>query len=667
MYTGPTTQTTRNRLQAKIISGSLVLLSGSTIATAINLAYNVAVAHFTGPKGFGNATALYTLLTLISAVTLSFQIVTSKVVAQQKEAGKRDAAYRDLQRAAWASGAVIASLMVGFSHQIAEYLYLPGASMVVVLAVGAAFYIPLGSRRGYIQGAFGFRSLATNLVLEGAARLAGSLLMILLGFGVIGIIAANSFAMVVSYIAIAPRLASPVSNPLTFRGAFREVSQAMIFFSGQVLINNCDIVLVKHFFPSDEAGLYAAIAMVGRVAFASSSAIVNSMFPIVAGSKKEERKSLSLVGTALGLVLLMGVVLAVGLRVAPGSIWTMLFGSHFQISGQYGFPYLLGLYAITTVVYCLSVVIMTYEMSYKIVNTNWFQLAFSGLLIAGICRYHASLPQVIMVQFVLMIFFLLLIAIPFLLSVLGTEAADNTAQQNIRLIRCIPEDVVISEFLKSDFEHEAYARHREAFRGIVAHPDLEDHAECSKRRALLALRHRALWHELPSDTRWFEAEITAQELPLIRVFPRAQWTRLAFGNFAIKRVAKVLASRRKPSQHDAFAAKIADIRQVISQDNLKTGSVILIGKNEADLLTILDGNHRLVAAVLEGKVESLKFVCGLSPKMSQCCWYKTNLPNLARYGRNLLRHVMQFPKQDILTFCQSSGYTPEDFSPPPVQ
>ena len=38
-------------LQARIVSGSIVLLSGSGMATAINLVYNVAVARFLGPTG----------------------------------------------------------------------------------------------------------------------------------------------------------------------------------------------------------------------------------------------------------------------------------------------------------------------------------------------------------------------------------------------------------------------------------------------------------------------------------------------------------------------------------------------------------------------------------------------------------------------------------------
>ena len=238
----------RKTLQARILSGSFVLLSGSGLATAINLAYNIAVARFLGPAGFGHATAVYTILTLISAVTLSFQIVSAKVVAQQGSQEEKGATYRDFHRGAWACGVFVALLLLVFQRAIAEYLKLPSPTLVSLLAIGAAFYVPLGSRRGYIQGAYGFRRLATNLVLEGAVRLGGSLLLIVAGLGVEGVIAANSAAVAVAYFAAAPKLAPAVRNQLRLSYALRETLQAMVFFAGQVLINNCDIVLVKHFF-----------------------------------------------------------------------------------------------------------------------------------------------------------------------------------------------------------------------------------------------------------------------------------------------------------------------------------------------------------------------------------------------------------------------------------
>ena len=639
-------------LKARIISGSVVLLSGSGLATAINLAYNVAVARFLGAQGFGHATAVYTLLTLTSAVTLSFQITSAKVVAQQVSEDDRDAVYRDLHLAAWGCGLLVALLLFVFRQGITNYLNLPSATLVVLLAIGAAFYVPLGSRRGYIQGAYGFRRLAQNLVLEGAVRLAGSLVMVLLGYGVTGVIAANAAAIAIAYFAIAPKLAVRTPNPLGFGYGFREISQAMVFYSGQVLINNCDIVLVKHFFAAEEAGLYAAVAMVGRVTFSFSTAIVNSMFPVVAGTGEEERKNLSLIATSLILVLAVGSIGALGLRFTPAWIWTRFFGASFQLPGPHGFPYLLALYAITTVIYSLTVVIITYEMSYKIANTSWLQLGFSGILIASLLLLHDSLQQVIVVQLVLMIILLVVVGVPFFIVALrNSNARSSVGPRTFRLIRRISENEVISEFMKSDFQNVAYKRYHQTLRTMVFAPDLENQKESAKRRALLFLRHRSLWRELPLDTEWYEAEVSEADLEQIRVFPRAQWRKIASGNFEVKKVVERMRSWQRDSA-DPFVEKISDIRHGLLQRESNTGSIVLIGLNETEPLTILDGNHRFVAAVLEGKVDRLRFLCGLSPRMKRCCWYRTNLFNLMSYGKNLLRHLVRRPEADLNRLCE---------------
>jgi len=193
-------------LQARIVSGSVVLLSGSGLTTGINLAYNIVVARFLGPKGFGHATVVYTILTLISAVTLSFQIIAAKVVAQQTSDEAKSAVYRGFHRASLVCGVLVALVLLLFQQSIANYLNLPNSNLIALLALGTAFYVPLGTRRGYIQGTYGFKRLAANLVLEGAVRFGGSLALILFGFGVQGVMAANAAAVAVAYFAIAPKL-----------------------------------------------------------------------------------------------------------------------------------------------------------------------------------------------------------------------------------------------------------------------------------------------------------------------------------------------------------------------------------------------------------------------------------------------------------------------------
>lgn len=643
-------------LQSRIIAGSVVLLSGSGVTTAINLAYNIVVAQFLGPKGFGHATVVYTLLTVLSGITLSFQIVSTKLIAQQSTPEGMAAVYRGFHRSAMGCGLLVALVLLLFQQSISDYLHLPDPMLVALLAIGAAFYVPLGARRGFVQGTYGFRKLASNLVLEGAVRLGGSFAMVVAGFGVRGVIAANAAAIAAAYFAAVPQLSGKTANPLRIGYATRETLQALVFFSGQVLINNCDIVLVKHFFPAYLAGVYAAVAMVGRVIFAFSSAVVNTTFPLVAGTRDEERKDLRVIATALLLVLGSGSLLAFGLCITPSSVWTLLFGHGFQIAGEYSLPSLLALYALATVVYSLSVVIITFEMSYKIANTSWVQLAFSGVLIAGICRFHSSLHQVILVQLYLMGALFIMVAIPFLIDSLTTSNGMLTGgtEWPLRLLRRVSENEAIAEFLKSDFDNPVF-RDYQGMRELVMKPDFDNSDENAKRRALLFIRHLALWKEIPAGTEWYEIELSERDLDYVRVFPRAQWRKLARGNFSIREVVENLNGSQNLIEA-GFLSKITAIGNQLDQDNPDFGAVLLIGLNENKPLAILDGNHRLVAAVLTEpkRLQKLKFICGLSPKMAECCWYNTNLMTLFKYATNVLAQTIRNPEAELARVLETA-------------
>ena len=87
--------------------------------------------------------------------------------------------------------------------------------------------------------------------------------------------------------------------------------------------------MVKHFFPPAEAGLYAAIALVGRLLYFASWSVVSAMFPVSA-EKKEDRGSRSLLAIPLLLVTGMSVVFVLLLAAFPRLVFQSLFGSHFH-------------------------------------------------------------------------------------------------------------------------------------------------------------------------------------------------------------------------------------------------------------------------------------------------------------------------------------------------
>jgi O-antigen/teichoic acid export membrane protein len=645
----------------------MVLLSGSGLATILSLAYNIVIGWYLGPKSFGHATVVYSLLVLLSAISFAFQIVAAKLVAKQPSAEMKAAVYRSLHRSAIGCGISVALVLFLFRQGIAGYLNLPDSSLIAMLAVAAGFYIPLGARRGYDLGCHKFHRLAMSLVIEGAVRLGGSYLLVVTGFGVQGVVAANAVAMAVSYFAMTQRLPAPAPNPLHFRDGTREIGQALLFYSGQMIINNCDLVVVKHIFPAKEAGLYAAIGLVGRVIFVLSAAVVNSTFPIVAGTRAEERKDLRLIATPLLLVLGIGSLASLAMWIAPPGLWTTILGPGFQIAGKYDIPYLSALYGLKTVVYSISAVVITFEMAHKIANTSWVQLLFSGMMIAGIYQFHSSLHQVIMAQLAVLAALFVVVAITFLIDALATSTPPLPAPNccPVSLLRPVTENEVIAEFLNSDLNHPDF-RDFEKTHGPTSEPNQHHMDAIEKRHGLLLAKRRSLWEELPSQTEWHEAKINEDALDLIRMFPRSHWRKLARGDYSVVRVTEGLRTGQQ-TLDERFLSKMAALEKQLSQGDGEFGTVILLGVNEQGPLTVLDGNHRLVAALLSSPagLSKLRFMCGFSPRMTECCWYKTNPATLIRYGKHVLARAIRDPRAELARiFGDYSEVTHNSMAPP---
>ncbi len=396
---------------SRVLSGSIVMLVGSVLVASINFGFNVSMARLLGPALFAQVAAVVTLLMLASAVSLSFQMVCAKFVARNETTFGKLAVFHALRRRAWVVGIAIAVGLTLAQKPVASYLQMPNSWVLAVFALGMAFYTPLGVKRGNMQGLCAFGALSRNYIFEAGSKLACAILLVELGYGVMGAVGAISASILAAVLIPSPKAQPDAGSTALIPASFREGIQAIVFFVGQVVINNIDIILVKHFFAAEQAGLYAAVALVGRVLYFAAWSIVSAMFPISAASKDDENKVHVLLLPFM-IVLLMSITFIVILALFPGFIIHLVLGESFRSAEP-----LLSLYAGATGLYALAVVLMTYEMSRKIANTGWLQLIFSGALILLIYMLHSTLRQVIVVQIVLMLLMLLVVSLPFLRSI----------------------------------------------------------------------------------------------------------------------------------------------------------------------------------------------------------------------------------------------------------
>jgi len=212
----------------------------------------------------------------------------------------------------------------------------------------------------------------------------------------------------------------------------------------------------------------------------------------------------------------------------------------------------------------------------------------------------------------------------------------------MKKLRRVTEAEVIAEFLKNEFYESDFDRDRARFERIVMDADVTNESENAIRRALLFRRRGHMWRELPADTQWWEMKLEHGDLGRIRVFPRAQWQRVAAGSYYINDVAGRIRERGFAAKDAGAAAKIHALGERLREAN-DSSTVMLIGIDETQPALILEGNHRLTAALLVSEEMArtrFRVLCGLSPRMAENCWYATNLPNLWRYAKNRLRNVV---------------------------
>jgi hypothetical protein len=219
----------------------------------------------------------------------------------------------------------------------------------------------------------------------------------------------------------------------------------------------------------------------------------------------------------------------------------------------------------------------------------------------------------------------------------------------MKKIRRINEPDAIAEFLKNEFYRDEFHHDRENFEPVVMHADIANESENALRRALLFRRRGHMWRELPVDTQWWEVSMEPADLRLLRVFPRAQWRRIAAGNFLLENIVERIRNQKFSGPTRGFISKVQALSYRLRTDKART-CVLLIGVDEGLPFTILEGNHRLTAALLADGVllpDRFRVLCGFSARMSESCWYETNLANLWRYAKNRMRNLLYDKDADI--------------------
>ncbi len=397
--------------KVKLTSSHVFMLSG-LLVNAGNYFYNLVLGRYLGPEKFADAAIIITFLLVLSFIAMTFQLVTAKFSVIFENSTFKNF-INNTYRNATIVGVLLGAMVILLSEELQLFFKTSSATMFVFFGIGIPFYFLMSVNRGVYQGKKEFISLSVTYQLEMMSRLIITfLLFYFLDFSssvliTVGILFSLLFGLIPFKFKNIDFLNFSKLNKTELK-MVRSFFIITIFYElTQIIINNSDILLVKHYFNSYEAGLYASLALIGRVVYFVAWMFVMLLLPAVVTLKKEGKPTLPILIKYTLYIGALSLAIVLGCYFFPEQIIYLLFGD-----GYLEIAPLLWRYALATGIFAISNIFAYYYLSLDKYLPVVFSGVFGMLQIVLIVLYHNTILQVVNIQ-ILSMFILLFIQCAF--------------------------------------------------------------------------------------------------------------------------------------------------------------------------------------------------------------------------------------------------------------
>jgi O-antigen/teichoic acid export membrane protein len=394
-----------------LLKGSTILFITSMVGNVANYFFQFYMSRYLSVDNFGAMSSLLSLMVITSVPSAAILLIITKYSSEFKA---RDEIYHIqslLLRAFKHIGSlalVILMIFLASSDIISTYLQIDARLPIILIGLAIFFSLLSTINMGILQGLQRFLALGVCGGLSGVFRLVIGAVFVYLGLhlngALLGILLAALLALVISFFPLRHVIASP---PLQARW---QISPVEIISYGIpvtltsltiMALTNVDLVMVKHYFPPQEAGYYAACAVLGRTVFYLPGVIVMAMFPMVSEGHTLNRDTSRLLQRALSYTFLMAAAGAFILLSFPELMLITLFGERFETASH-----LLRLYAVAMLPVGLINILANYSLARRKIKYIYLMLSTTIAEIVLIHFLHASLAQVIHIVIAIGLFLL---------------------------------------------------------------------------------------------------------------------------------------------------------------------------------------------------------------------------------------------------------------------
>ena len=304
----------------RLIAHNLVVGVSTVASGALGFFMQAILSHQLMRADYGTTFTLLSLLIVIWLPSNAVMLVIAQTASGDPEGERSAAIMWRWHRQLLIAGFIIAVASIVGANWLGRFFHVPSAA-IVPAALSLPFGLVLPILLGQLQGEQRFTRLASLLVGQAALR---TLLATVFAvrFGALGVLVGIAAANIFIYLAALAMVRRPAPGrrplPAESKAALRSLALILPGSLALALLFGADILLVKHYFSASTAGLYAAMAALGRAIFWGATGVALVLFPKVAAQASRGHHARQLVMGSMGLCLLGGIlglsVLSLGSR-----------------------------------------------------------------------------------------------------------------------------------------------------------------------------------------------------------------------------------------------------------------------------------------------------------------------------------------------------------------
>lgn len=255
------------------------------------------------------------------------------------------------------------------------------------------------ANKGFLTGKFMLFYTAAIILIEPVIKLAAAyalvsmdmkeLVYVSIPVAVVGGFLLSTFFIVRTK----PEKIDLLFEPRRFRFPSKFFVVAMLSGLSAMTFLSLDVVLAAHYLPSEDAGKYALISLVGKIIFFLSTMFAIFIMPMVSRNEGARKDSSDILWTSLGITFTLAAAGVIGVGVFGNYTVPALFGEKAQAIVPYLLPF-------TFAVGCFSIsyIFASYYLAKKLYSFSVITFVLALTQIIMIYLIHASIYSIVMVM-----------------------------------------------------------------------------------------------------------------------------------------------------------------------------------------------------------------------------------------------------------------------------